>query len=136
MVMFQWNKFRYLTYASLFSAELLLHNYKQLRPLLRYGEYIYDCKLKKIREMSLTTLAHNHHDVIDIIWILYVWNVNIRRYVASCTLQFWSNLTKISFQGKHFNHFWILLYIWHVGFHIFKMVDLRLLAEPLSINCS
>jgi hypothetical protein len=22
-----------------------------------------------------------------------------------CTLQFWSNLTKISFQGKHFNYF-------------------------------
>jgi hypothetical protein len=25
--------------------------------------------------------------------------------LASCTLQFWSNLTKIIFQGKHFNYF-------------------------------
>jgi hypothetical protein len=31
-----------------FFAELLLHNYKELRALLRYGEYIYDCKLQKI----------------------------------------------------------------------------------------
>ena len=38
-----------------------------LRPLLRYGEYIYDGKLKKFREMSLTPLAHNQHDVIDVI---------------------------------------------------------------------
>ena len=38
-----------------------------LRPLLCYGEYTYDCKLKKIREMLLTTLAHNQHNVIDVI---------------------------------------------------------------------
>jgi hypothetical protein len=25
---------------------------------------VYDCKLKKIREMLLTTLEHNQHDVI------------------------------------------------------------------------
>jgi len=30
------------------------------------GEYTYDCKLKKL--MLLTTLAHNQHDVIDVIW--------------------------------------------------------------------
>ena len=32
-----------------------------LRPLLCCGEYKYDCKLKKIREMLLTTLAHNQN---------------------------------------------------------------------------
>jgi hypothetical protein len=53
-----------------------------LRPLLCYGEYTYNCKLKKIREMLLMTLAHNQHDVIDVIWRLPVWNVKIRRYLA------------------------------------------------------
>jgi hypothetical protein len=42
--------------------------------------------------MLSTTLAHNQHDIIDIIWRLPVWNVKIRRYLASCTLQFWYNL--------------------------------------------
>jgi hypothetical protein len=63
-----------------------------LRPLLCCGEYTYDCKLKKFREMSLTTLAHNQHDVIDVIWRFPVWSVKIIRYLASCMLQFWSNL--------------------------------------------
>ena len=80
-----------------------------LCPLLCYGEYTYDCKLKKFREMLLMTLAHNQHDVIDIIWRLPVWNIKIRRYLALCTLQFWLNLTKASFQGKHFNNFCALL---------------------------
>jgi hypothetical protein len=40
-------------------------------------------KLKKIREMLLTTLEHKQHDVIDVIWRLPVWNVKIRRYLAS-----------------------------------------------------
>ena len=35
-------------------------------------------------------------------------NVKIRRYLASCTLQFGSNLTKIIFQGKHFNYFIVM----------------------------
>ena len=96
---------------SFFPPELLLHSYKcsGLRPLLCYSEYKCDCKLKKFHEMSLTTLAHNQHEVIDVIWRLPVWNVKIIRYLASCTLQFWSNLTKISFQGKHFNYFCALL---------------------------
>ena len=34
-----------------------------------------------------------------------------RRYLASCTLQFKYNLTKIRFQGRHFNYFCVLLYI-------------------------
>ena len=77
-----------------------------LRPLLCYGEYKYNCKLKKFHEMLLTTLAHNQHDVM---WRLPVWNVKIRHYLAFCMLQLWSNLTKISFQGRHFNYFCALL---------------------------
>jgi hypothetical protein len=50
-----------------------------LRPLWCSGEYTYDCKLKKFREILLTTLEHNQHDVIDVIWRLPVWNVYIRR---------------------------------------------------------
>ena len=36
-------------------------------------------------------------------------NIKIRRYLASGTLQFWYNLTKISFQGKHFNYFCVFM---------------------------
>jgi hypothetical protein len=61
------------------------------------SEYTFDCKLKKFHEMSLTTLAHNQHDI------------RIIRHLASCTLQFWSNLPKISFRGKHFNYLCALL---------------------------
>ena len=67
------------------------------------------CKLKKFCEMLLTTLPHNQYDVISVIWRLPDWNVKIRHYLASCTLQFWLNLTKISFQGKHFNYHCVLL---------------------------
>jgi hypothetical protein len=96
---------------SCFPPELLLHNYK-------CSGYVPGCATvnthtlvswKEIREMSLTTLAHNQHDVIDVICRLPVWNVNIIRYLASCTLQFWSKLTKICFQGKHFNNVCVLL---------------------------
>jgi hypothetical protein len=60
--------------------------------------------------MLLTTLEHNQHDAIDVIFKLPVWNVKIRRYLASCTLQVWRyNLTKISFQGKLLNYFCVLL---------------------------
>jgi hypothetical protein len=47
----------------------------------------------------------SRHFVIDVIWRLKVWNVKIRHYLASCTFQFWSNLTKIIFHGKRFNYF-------------------------------
>ena len=46
---------------------------------------------------------------------LPVWNVKNRHYLASCTLQFGSNLTKIIFQVKHFNYF-IVVGGWH---HVF-----------------
>jgi hypothetical protein len=46
----------------------------------------------------------SRHFVVDVIWRLPVWNVKIRRYLASCTLQFGSNLTKVIFQGKPFNY--------------------------------
>ena len=32
-----------------------------------YTIHTYDCILKKIREMLLTTLEHSQHDVIDVI---------------------------------------------------------------------
>ena len=47
----------------------------------------------------------SRHFIVDVIWRLPVWNVKIRRYLASCMLQFGSNLTKTIFQGKHFNYF-------------------------------
>jgi hypothetical protein len=96
---------------SFFPPELLLHSYK-------CGGYVPCCvtvnthtivNWNKFREMLLTTLTHNHHDVIDVMWRLPVWNVKIIRYLASCTLQFWSNITKISFQGKHFNYLCVSL---------------------------
>jgi hypothetical protein len=37
-----------------------------------------------------------------------------RRYLASCTLQFGSNLTKIIFQVKHFNYFIVVVEWLHV----------------------
>jgi hypothetical protein len=59
--------------------------------------------------MKLPFLFHSRyvsrHFVVDVIWRHPVWNVKIRRYLASCTLQFGSNLTKIIFQGNHFNYF-------------------------------
>ena len=80
-----------------------------LRPLLCHGEYTHNCKLKQFREMLLTNLPHKQHDVNDVIWKVPLWNVNIRRYLALCTLQFWWNLTNISFEGRHFNHCCALL---------------------------
>jgi hypothetical protein len=70
--------------------------------------------------MKLPFLFHSRyitrHFVVDVIWRLPVWNVKIRRYLASCTLQFGSNLTKIIFQGKNFNMiiiiYWNLLVYW------------------------
>ena len=57
-----------ISHVSFFPPELLLHNYMYvvwwLRPMLCYGEYTHDCKLKQFREMILTTLAHKQHDVI------------------------------------------------------------------------
>jgi hypothetical protein len=68
---------------SFFLPELLLHNYKcsgYVPCCVTVSEYTYDCKLKKFREMSLTTLAHNQHDIIDVIWSFPVWNIKIIRY--------------------------------------------------------
>ena len=80
-----------------------------LRPLFCHGENTHDCKLKQFREMLLTNLIHKQHDVNDVIWRLPVWNVNIRPYLALCTLQFLWNLTNISFQGRPFNYCCALL---------------------------
>jgi hypothetical protein len=52
---------------------------------------------------------------------LFFWNsLNVYTLVWKHTNK-WRN-TKISFQGRHFNYFSVLLYIWHVGFHIFKIL--------------
>ena len=71
---------------SLFPQELLLHNYKcggHFPFCATVNTHMIVKNEKKIREMFLTTLAHYQHDVIDVIWILPVWNVNIRCYLSS-----------------------------------------------------
>jgi hypothetical protein len=59
--------------------------YTTISPLLCYGEYTYDCKLKKFHEMLLTTLAHNQHDVIDVIiffiCIFHSTRINLRAMI-------------------------------------------------------
>ena len=74
-----------------------------------YNTHTIASKLKKTREMLLPTLEHNQHDVIDVIWKFPVWNVKIRCYLASCTVQVLYNLTKIKFQGKLFNYFCVFV---------------------------
>jgi hypothetical protein len=63
------------------------------------------------------------YSLIDILttWTNYWHSYHFYKLfrLASCTLQFWQNLTKISFQGRIFNYFCVFLYIWHVGFHVF-----------------
>jgi hypothetical protein len=55
---------------------------------------------------------------------IHNWHRHLFKYsTASCTLQFIYNLTKMSFQSRHFDYFCALLYIWNVGFHVFKMAD-------------
>ena len=135
MGIYLWNTYRYLTCEiSFFTAgttftQLLV---RWLRPILCYGEYTLDCNQKKIREKLLTTLTNNHNDVINVIWRLPVWNVNIRRYLASCTFQFWSNLTKISFEGKYFRKTVVYCCKYDVMDFTFSRWQI-LLAEPLSI---
>jgi hypothetical protein len=58
-----------------------------LHHLLCYGEYTYDSKLKKFREMFLTTLTHNQHDINDFIWTLPVWNLKIKRHSTRVNLR-------------------------------------------------
>jgi hypothetical protein len=61
---------------------------------------------------------------------LPVWNVKIRRYLASCTLQFGSNLTKIIFQGKHFNYF-IVVGGWR---HFFEAIHNTITNRRVSLS--
>jgi hypothetical protein len=103
MGIYPWNKFWYFTCEiSVYPAgttftQLLVW---WLRPLLCYGEYTYDCNWKKSTK-CYWWLWHITNMTSLTSWRLPVWNVNIRCYLASCTLQFWSNITKTSFQGKH-----------------------------------
>ena len=59
--------------------------------------------------MKLPFVFHSRyisrHFVVDVIWRLPSLKSKIWRYLASCKLQFGSNLTKIILQGKHFNFF-------------------------------
>ena len=89
--------------------------------------------------MKLPFLFHSRyiscHFVVDVIWRLPAWNVKLRRYLASCTLQFGSNLTKIIFQGKHFNYF-IVVSGWH---HVFwsdthYSISLRYTCNIVQLN--
>jgi hypothetical protein len=61
--------------------------------------------------------------------------VKIRRYLVLCTPQFGSNLTKIIFQGKHFNYF-IVVGGWH---HVFwsdthYSISLRYTRNIVQLN--
>ena len=78
----------------------------------------------------------SRHFVVDVIWRLPVWNVTIRCYLASCTLQFGSNLTKIIFQGKHFNYF-IVVGWWRHAFwsDTHYSISLRYTRNRLTIAC-
>ena len=67
----------------------------------------------------------SRHFVVDVIWRLPVWNVKIRRYLASCT---WSNLTKIIFQGKHINYFIVV-----GGAMYFEAIHIISLRYPRNI---
>ena len=53
-------------------------------------------------EVVLISLLHEQCDVIR---TLPVSNVNTARFLASCTLQMWINLTKICFEGIYFSYF-------------------------------
>jgi hypothetical protein len=77
----------------------------------------------------------SRHFVVDVIWRLPVWNIKSRRYLASCMLQFGSNLTKIIFQGKHLNYF-IVVGGWH---HVFwsdthYSISLRYTRNIVQLN--
>jgi hypothetical protein len=53
---------------------------------------------------------------------LPVWKAKIRHYLASCTLQMWSNLTKISFQGRHSNPLSATYFSWRVSIDFWRNV--------------
>ena len=77
---------------------------------------------------------NSRHFVVDVIWRLPVWNVKIRRYLASCTLQFGSNLTKIIFQGKHFNYFIVVGGWRHVFWSDTHSISLRYTHNIVQLN--
>jgi hypothetical protein len=62
----------------------------------------------------------SRHFVVDVISRLPVWNVKNRRYLASCTLQFGSNLTKIIFQ-----RYFIDIYIIKKNLSTFTIVEIE-----------
>jgi hypothetical protein len=100
----------------------IIHGRHRVVQIYACHELFLNCKPTKIREMLLTTSAHNQHDVIDVIWRLPVWKAKIRHYLASCTLQMWSNLTKISFQGRHSNPLSATYFSWRVSIDFWRNV--------------
>ena len=115
---------------SFFPPELLLHNYK-------CGGYVPCCVT--VNTHTIVNWKNStkyywrlwHITNVNVIWRLPVWNVKIRRHLASCTLQFWSNLTKLRFQGKHFNYF---VHCCKYDMYDFTFSRWQILpAEPLSI---
>jgi hypothetical protein len=77
----------------------------------------------------------SRHFVVDVIWRLPSLKSKIWRYLASCTLQFGSNLTKIILQGKHFNYF-IVVDGWHHVFwsDIHYSMSLRYTPNIVQLN--
>jgi hypothetical protein len=75
---------------------------------MKYAHHAYKCTLIENNDvehkMSEISTHENHR----------------RRFLASCTLQFESNLTKIIFQGKHFNYF-IVVGGWR---HVFEAIHI------------
>ena len=79
-----------------------------------FGEEAWNVKSLQTTDDGRQVMAIVHMDLWsrwtnDVIQRFPVWNVKIGRYLALCMLQFWSNLPKISFQGRHFDYFCALL---------------------------
>jgi hypothetical protein len=80
----------------------------------------FDNTLLKVMNYTITnwrvSLSKICHEWPNNVWRLPVWNVIIRRYLASCMLQLWSNLTKIIFQ--------IILLSWVGGAMFFEAIHI------------
>jgi hypothetical protein len=54
------------------------------------------------------------------VWEGYLRKIPVQRRNTQIKIP---RFNKIRLQGRHFNYFCVLLLIWHVEFHVFKMVD-------------
>jgi hypothetical protein len=55
--------------------------------------------------------------MLDVIWRLPVWNEKIRGYLASCTLQFWSNYYEWSYFD--IQNVWFSYTVYYIDFQTF-----------------